>query len=68
MPDDDENVIRLDQFLKLQGAVGTGGQAKIIVQLGDVAVNGEIETRRGRKLVPGDVVTVGDMTWVVETD
>ncbi|MFO7908372.1 MAG: RNA-binding S4 domain-containing protein [Planctomycetota bacterium] len=68
MSGDDENVIRLDQFLKLQGVVGTGGQAKTIVQLGDVAVNGRIETRRGRKLVPGDVVTVGDMEWVVETD
>ena len=64
----DEDVIRLDQFLKLQGAVGTGGQAKIIIQCGDVAVNGQIETRRGRKLVPGDVVTVEDLEWVVETD
>jgi ribosome-associated protein len=65
---DDENVIRLDQFLKLQGAVGTGGQAKMIVQSGEVAVNGQVETRRGRKLVPGDVVTVGDLEWIVETD
>lgn len=64
----DEEVIRLDQFLKLQGAVGTGGQAKIIIQSGEVAVNGQIELRRGRKLVPGDVVTVEELEWVVETD
>lgn len=61
-------VIRLDQFLKLQGVVETGGQAKIMVQAGEVAVNGRVETRRGRKLVPGDVVTIGDLEWVVETD
>lgn len=65
---DDENVIRLDQFLKLQGVAGTGGQAKMMIQGGDVAVNGEIDTRRGRKLVPGDVITVGDLEWIVETD
>ncbi len=65
---DDENVIRLDQFLKLQGAAGTGGQAKVLIQSGEVAVNGQIDTRRGRKLVPGDVITVGDLEWIVETD
>jgi len=66
MVEDGAKEIRLDQFLKLTGIVGTGGQAKVIVQGGDVAVNGRIETRRRRKLVPGDVVTVGDTEWVVE--
>ncbi len=65
---DDEETIRLDQFLKLQGVVGTGGQAKVMVQNGEVVVDGQIETRRGRKLVPGNVVTVGDLEWIVQTD
>jgi len=48
--------IRLDQFLKLAGAVQGGGEAKARVQAGEVRVNGEVELRRGRKLRPGDVV------------
>ncbi|MBP0000431.1 MAG: RNA-binding S4 domain-containing protein [Cyanobacteria bacterium SID2] len=55
---DTEKIIKLDQFLKLVGAVGTGGEAKILVQSGEVSVNGEAETRRGRKLANGDVVFV----------
>ena len=54
------DTIKLDQFLKLADAVGGGGEAKIRVQEGEVSVNGEVETRRGRKLHPGDVVTVDD--------
>jgi ribosome-associated protein len=50
--------IRLDQFLKWQGMVGTGGQAKLMIQGGEVQVNGQVETHRSRKLVPGDRVTV----------
>ncbi len=69
MSDEKESeFIRLDQFLKLQGVVGTGGQAKMMIQSGDVVVNGQVDMRRGRKLVPGDVVTVGDLEWIVETD
>ena len=48
--------IRLDQFLKLAQAAATGGEAKIRIQAGEVRVNGQVETRRGRKLRPGDVV------------
>ena len=48
--------IRLDQFLKLRGVAGSGGQAKVLIQNGQVTVNGDVETRRGRKLQPGDVV------------
>ncbi len=48
--------MRLDQFLKLQGLVGSGGQAKLMIQSGEVMVNGEPETRRRRKMVDGDVV------------
>lgn len=51
-----ENSIRLDDFLKFCGVVGTGGQAKVLIQAGEVTVNGEVETRRRRRLNPGDVV------------
>ena len=62
------SVIQLDQFLKLQGIAGTGGQAKMLIQGGEVRVNGEMETRRRRKLKLGDVVEVGDERIVVEAD
>ena len=55
----------LGAFLKLAGAAGTGGHAKIIVQSGDVTVNGEVETRRGRTLRPDDVVAVGGREYRV---
>ena len=48
--------IELNQFLKLARAVGTGGEGKFLIQQGAVRVNGEVETRRGRKLRVGDVV------------
>jgi len=48
--------IRLDQFLKLTQVAGGGGEAKWLVQDGEVMVNGETETRRGRKLRSGDRV------------
>jgi ribosome-associated protein len=51
-------MIKLDQFLKFVGISPTGGQAKLMIQNGDVKVNGEVETRRGRQLVPSDEVTV----------
>lgn len=59
--------IKLDQFLKLANLVETGGQAKFMIQNGEVRVNGEVETRRGRKLIAGDVVEVDGETLVVET-
>jgi ribosome-associated protein len=60
--------IKLDQFLKLQGVAQTGGEAKMMIWDEEVLVNDEIETRRGRKLVSGDRVTVFDITYVVELD
>ncbi len=50
----------LGQALKAAGLVGTGGEAKVLIQTGEVTVNDEVETRRGRRLRPGDVVEVGD--------
>ncbi len=63
-----DNIIKLDQFLKWVGVAPTGGQAKLMITGGDVLVNGEIETRRGRKLVTGDRVTVADETFTVNLD
>ena len=54
--DDLREPIRLDQFLKLRGVTQSGGEAKHLIQSGGVTVNGETETRRGRKLQVGDVV------------
>lgn len=58
--------IRLDQFLKWKGVAPTGGQAKRVIQAGEVKVNGEVETRRGRTLRVGDRVEVGGKMFVVE--
>ena len=49
-------MIRLGQLLKLAGVVDGGGEAKALLADGGVLVNGEPESRRGRQLVPGDVV------------
>ena len=54
-----DQTIRLGQFLKLANLVETGAEAKPVIQDGLVSVNGEVETRRGRQLVMGDVVTLG---------
>ena len=50
--------IRLDAFLKLSDLAQTGGHAKLLIQDGAVTVDGETETRRGRKLRGGEVVVV----------
>lgn len=52
-----EDFIRLGQVLKATGMAESGAEAKEIIQEGLVSVNGEIETRRGRKLHQGDVVS-----------
>jgi len=55
-----DDVIRLGQFLKLAGLIDSGAEAKPLIAAGEVQVNAEVETRRGRQLHRGDVVTVGD--------
>ena len=62
----EENYIKLDSFMKWQNLVETGGQAKLLIQNGEVRVNGKIETRRGRKLLNGDTVTFRGKTLTVE--
>lgn len=54
--------IRLGQFLKLADAVDNGAEVKPLLMAGHVFVNGAPETRRGRQLVVGDVVTIGPLT------
>ena len=48
--------IKLQDLLKLANLVGTGGEAKIVIQEGKASVNGEVCTMRGKKIRPGDVV------------
>jgi ribosome-associated protein len=62
---DTTSTIQLARFLKLQGLVSTGGEAKILIQRGDVRVNGAIETRRGRQLQPGDLVQLAGRELLV---
>lgn len=58
--------IRLGQFLKLANLVQDGFEARIKIQEGEVLVNGIIEKRRGKKLLPGDTVTIEGETWIID--
>ena len=60
--------ISLDQFLKQAGLVGSGGQAKVVIQEGEVKLNGSVETRRGKKLSPGDVIEFAGERLVVPAE
>ncbi len=51
-----DEFIKLGQAIKAAGLVENGAEAKEVVQAGEVKVNGEADTRRGRKCVPGDVI------------
>ncbi|MCB0088287.1 MAG: RNA-binding S4 domain-containing protein [Caldilineaceae bacterium] len=62
-----EETIKLDQFLKLAQIVHSGGEAKQLIRAGFIMVNGQVETRRGRKLRPGDVVTFEEEELIVES-
>jgi ribosome-associated protein len=59
--------ITLSQAVKVAGLAGSGGQAKIIIRAGEVHVNGETETRPGRKLRAGDRFMLGEDEWVIES-
>lgn len=63
--DPSEKTIHLEQFLKLQGISGTGGEAKMLIQSGDVKVNNKVETRRKRQLTQGDRVEVKGKSYRV---
>lgn len=51
-----DDFIKLGQLLKFAGLVDSGVEAKIVIQNGEVKVNGEVDTRRGKKIYPQDVV------------
>ena len=57
--------IKLQDLLKYANAVSTGGEAKIRVQEGEVKVNGEVCTMRGKKIRPGDVVEMDGQQYTV---
>ena len=57
--------IKLEALLKYAGLVGTGGESKIRITAGEVRVNGEVCTQRGRKLHPGDRVELGGEVLLV---
>ena len=52
--------IELFKILKFEGLVTTGGEAKLVIGDGQVTVNGEIETRKRKKIVDGDIIGFGD--------
>jgi ribosome-associated protein len=54
-----EDMIRLGQLLKLADVVAAGSDVKILLASGEIQVNGQVETRRGRQLARGDVVATG---------
>ena len=61
-----DEFIKLGQALKLAGLVDSGLEAKDVIQAGEVQVNGEVDTRRGKKLVPGDTFSYQGKTVKVE--
>ena len=64
-PDETSQPMRLDHFLKTNHLSGSGGGAKMLIQSGEVKVNGEVETRRRKKLRPGDVVEFAGQRFTV---
>lgn len=58
--------IKLDALLKFASMVNSGGEAKMLIQDGQILVNGEVCTMRGKKIRSGDRVTFGDKEVVIE--
>lgn len=61
-----DEFIKLGQALKAANLVGSGVEAKMVIQDGEVLVNGEVCTQRGKKLYSGDMVTFADQTIKIE--
>ena len=57
--------IRLDSALKLSSAVSTGGEAKMVIQQGDVMVNNAVCTQRGKKLHTGDTILYNNKSFTI---
>jgi len=62
-----EEFIRLDNLMKFSGLCNSGGRAKYLIQNGEVKLNGEVCTMRGKKIRPGDKVDYQNRTIMVET-
>ena len=60
--------IKLQDLLKLTHAVMSGGEGKVVIQEGQVSVNGEVCTMRGKKLRPGDTFSFGGRSWTVAAE
>lgn len=63
-----DEFIRLDAALKFSGTLGTGGQAKMVIQDGLVLVNGEVCVMRGKKLRDGDTVKFENFEFVIKNE
>lgn len=61
-----DDFIKLGQALKLGGLVGSGVEAKIMINEGKVLVNGKTELQRGKKIVPGDIITYNNCQIKIE--
>lgn len=57
--------IKLDQFLKLSDLVGSGGEARFYIAQNTIYVNDERETRRGRKLFNGDIISINNEDYII---
>lgn len=64
----DSEFIRLQDLLKISGLASTGGMAKVIIQNGEVTVNGEVCTMRGKKLRDGDTAAYNGVAVTVKTN
>ena len=62
----DSEFIRLQDLLKLSGVCATGGMAKVVIQNGEVLVNGEVCSMRGKKMRPGDRAQFENIEIIVE--
>ena len=61
-------IIKLDSFLKWAGISSLGSEAKFYIQNGDVKLNGEVETQRGKKLKNGDIVEFDGESYKIVSD
>ena len=57
--------MKLSQFLKYQGLVSTGGEAKVLINSRLISVNGSVVTEKGRKIYPGDVISFDNQEFIV---
>jgi ribosome-associated protein len=58
--------VELYKILKFEGLVESGGQAKAVIDSGQVLVNGEVETRKRKKIISGDIIEFGDETLRIQ--